>query len=86
MHRGDLGDSGSIQRAIERVAPQEIYNEADQDNVGWSHDLPHYSVQVTYGAVAVMLETIKGTDTRFFQPASSTMFGLLSCEALSCGT
>ena len=75
LHRGDLGDSGSIQRVIERVAPQEIYNEADQDNVGWSHDLPHYSVQVTYGAVAVMLETIKGTATRFFQPASSTMFG-----------
>jgi len=75
--RGDLTDSTSIVNAIQYASADEIYNEADQDNVGWSFDLPAYSAAVTYGAVGVMLEEIKTScpETKFFQPVSATMFG-----------
>jgi GDPmannose 4,6-dehydratase len=77
LHHGDLADATSIYRIIDEVRPTEIYNEADQDNVGWSHDTPAYSAAITYGAVATMLEVIRTRDwsIKFFQPVSATMFG-----------
>jgi hypothetical protein len=35
--RGDLADPTSLYRIIASVKPHEIYNEADQDHVGWSY-------------------------------------------------
>ena len=37
IHRGDLADATSLYRIITTVMPDEIYNEADQDHVGWSY-------------------------------------------------
>ena len=34
--RGDLNDHSSIQNIITNLQPNEIYNFADQDHVGWS--------------------------------------------------
>ena len=76
LHRADLADPLSMQRAIQRSDPDECYNLADQDHVGWSHDTPGYSAAVTYGAVGTLLEMLKGRErVRFFQPISSTVFG-----------
>ena len=76
-HRGDLIDTISIYRIINEVRPQELYNEADQDHVGWSLDTPDYSFDVTGAAVGRVLEIIKQIDPKikFFQPCSSNMFG-----------
>src|SRR5438094_7295052 len=41
--RGDLADSTSLYRIINAVQPDEIYNEADQDHVGWSYDMVGFS-------------------------------------------
>ena len=77
LHKGDLADMTSIYRIISEVRPQEIYNEADQDHVGWSYDMPGYSYDITSAAVGRILETIKQIDPtiKYFQPLSSTMFG-----------
>lgn len=77
LHRGDLADPTSIYRIISTVRPQEIYNEADQDHVGWSFDMVGYSADITGAAVGRILEIIKQVDPsiRFFQPCTSNMFG-----------
>ena len=77
LHQADLADSQSIERAIVSCQPHEIYNEADQDSVGWSHVCPAYQFDITAGAVIRTLETIRRVDKsiRFFQPCSAMMFG-----------
>jgi len=75
--RGDLADPVSLYRIISTVKPDEIYNEAAQDNVNWSYDLVGYTADVTGAAVGRILEIIRQVNPgiRFFQPCSSNMFG-----------
>lgn len=75
--RGDLADVTSLYRIIATVRPQEIYNEADQDHVGWSYDMVGFSADITGAAPARLLEIIKQVDPsiRYFQPCTSNMFG-----------
>lgn len=79
LHRCELTDAGSIHAAIYHSRADEIYNMADQDEVGWSKDTPGYSVGVTYGGPAVILEFLRHSSwanhAKFFQPISSTVFG-----------
>ena len=77
VHRGDLNDAQSIYRIINEVRPKEIYNEADQDHVGWSNSMPSYSYDVTGNVVGKILEMIKEIDKniKYFQPISSNIFG-----------
>lgn len=77
LHKGDLADVTSLYRIISKVQPDEIYNEADQDHVAWSYDIPAYSYDITASAVGRVLEIIKQVNPKikFFQPLSSTMFG-----------
>lgn len=82
IHRGDLADPTSLYRIISTVKPQEIYNEADQDHVGWSYDMVGFSVDITGAAVGRILEIIKQIDPkiRYFQPCTSNMFGKTDTE------
>lgn len=81
--RGDLADPTSLYRIISQVRPQEIYNEADQDHVGWSYDMVGFSMDITAAAVGRILEIIKQVDPsiRYFQPCTSNMFGLTDTPA-----
>ena len=74
--QGDLLDYGSLAHALEVTEPDELYNEADQDAVGWSRYVPSYNYDVTFKAVGNLLEIIRqrSPDTKVFQPASATMF------------
>lgn len=76
--RGDLLDHSSIFKIISTIEPKYIYNEADQDHVAWSYDIPSYSFSITTTAVANILESIKviNPKIKFFQPVSSNMFGI----------
>ena len=76
--RGDLLDHASIFKAISQIEPDFIYNEADQDHVSWSYDIPSYSLSTTTTAAVNILESIKLINPRinFFQPVSSNMFGI----------
>ncbi len=77
IHKGDLTDSASIFRAINEIEPEFIYNEADQDHVSWSYQIPSYSFSTTTTAVINILESIKtiNPNIKYFQPVSSNMFG-----------
>lgn len=77
LHCGDLTDTGSLYRVLREVQPDLLFNEADQDHVGTSFDMPATSVAVTYGAVCAVLEAVRRScpECRVFQPASATMFG-----------
>ncbi|MCX6056536.1 MAG: GDP-mannose 4,6-dehydratase [Chloroflexi bacterium] len=82
LQRGDLADPTSLYRIINTVRPQEIYNEADQDHVGWSYDMVGFSADITGAAVGRILEIIKQIDStiRYFQPCTSNMFGKTESE------
>lgn len=77
LHRADLQDGASVERVVREVRPNEIYNEADQDHVGFSKETPQVSIDITAGAVQRLLETVLRVDKsiRVFQPLSATMFG-----------
>ena len=73
---------GSINTIIEKVKPNEIYNFADQDHVGWSFEIPSYSFKVTALSVVEILEILKnkGKNIKYFHPISSNIFGLTSSK------
>ena len=76
IHHGDLLDFVSITNIVSKIKPDEIYNFADQDHVGWSFELPSYSFAVTGSSVVNLLEIIKkySHKSKYFQPLSSNMF------------
>tara|TARA_B100000886_G_scaffold339145_1_gene303734 strand:+ start:2456 stop:3442 length:987 start_codon:yes stop_codon:yes gene_type:complete len=76
--KGDLLDNASIFKAISNIEPEYIYNEADQDHVAWSYDIPSYSVTTTTTSVINILEAIRTINPKinYFQPVSSNMFGI----------
>ena len=78
LHRGDLLDIGSIDIVIKKTEPDEIYNFADQDHVGWSFEIPSYSLKTTALSVIEILEILKNKakKIKYFQPISSNVFGL----------
>ena len=78
-------DSISINNIINKVQPDEIYNFADQDNVGWSREIPLYSFNTTTMSVIQIFEFLKTQKKKikFFQPVSSNMFGLTNENSLS---
>lgn len=75
LYRGDLLESDSVHHAVRDFLPDEIYNVADQDNVGWSHVCPKYQRAVTCDAVDDLLVYCSARPVRVFQPLSCTMFG-----------
>ena len=46
LHYGDMTDSSSLQRTIQRVQPDEIYNLAAQSHVKVSFEVPEYTANV----------------------------------------
>jgi len=82
LHRGDLLDVGSIDAVIKKTKPNEIYNFADQDHVGWSFEIPSYSLKITALSVIEILEILKnkGKKIKYFQPISSNIFGLTNSK------
>lgn len=81
LHRGDLLDGSSLRRAVESIDPDEVYNAADIDNVGWSKDIPELSFQVTAASVGRLLEIAaeknkwSANPVKVWQALSATMFG-----------
>ena len=77
LHRGDLLDMVSLNNIINEINPNEIYNFADQDHVGWSYEIPSYSFRTTALSVIEILEILRKrkNKTKYFQPISSNIFG-----------
>jgi len=73
----EMTDSGQIQRVLDRVAPDEIYNLAAQSFVFSSFEQPIYAGEVTGLAVARILEALRNSraHARFYQASTSELFG-----------
>ncbi|MBN2144960.1 MAG: GDP-mannose 4,6-dehydratase [Candidatus Aureabacteria bacterium] len=77
LHYGDLSDSSSLNRLIEKVAPDEIYNLGAQSHVGISFHIPEYTADVTGLGTLRLLDAIRETKipARFYNAATSELFG-----------
>ena len=75
---GDLLDQGGIERLLDKIQPDEIYNIAAQSHVRISFDIPQFTVQTNALGVINMLEAYRRAcpNAKFYQASSSEMFGL----------
>jgi len=80
LHYGDMTDSSNLNRVLEKVQPDEIYNLAAQSHVQISFEVPEYSAEVDGIGVLRLLDAIRETKlkTRFYQASSSELFGKVS--------
>ena len=74
----DLLDRESTRRAIEELAPDEIYNLAGHSFVPASWDDPAAAIRITSWPVINLLEAVRGASRpiRFYQSSTSEIFGL----------
>ena len=74
----DLLDQGSIERLLDKIQPDEIYNIAAQSHVRISFDIPQFTVQTNALGVLNILEAYRRAcpKAKFYQASSSEMFGL----------
>jgi len=77
FHYGDLTDPSSLNRLLEKVKPQEIYNLGAQSHVKVSFQIPDYTAQVDALGTLRMLDALRETniDARFYQASTSELFG-----------
>lgn len=74
---GDLSDSSSLNKIVQKVQPGEIYNLGAQSHVRVSFDIPEFTAEVTGLGTVRLLEAIRevGVKTKFYQASSSELFG-----------
>lgn len=81
LHYGDLTDSTSLTRIIQKVQPDEIYNLAAQSHVAVSFEEPEYTANADGIGALRILEAIRilGLEkkTRFYQASTSELYGLV---------
>lgn len=77
LHDGDLTDSSSLLRILEKSNPLEVYNLAAQSFVPTSWNQPILTGDITALGVTRMLEALRHFNPaiRFFQASSSEIFG-----------
>lgn len=77
LHYGDLTDSSSVSRLIEKIQPDEIYNLGAQSHVRVSFDIPEYTADADGIGTLRILDAIKesGIKTKFYQASSSELYG-----------
>ncbi len=79
---GDMTDTASLMRAVEKARPTEVYNLAAQSFVGSSWDQPEFTGDVNAIGVTRVLEAIRmvSPTSRFYQASTSEMFGRVQKE------
>jgi len=81
LHYGDMTDSSSLIRIMQRVQPDEVYNLAAQSHVAVSFEEPEYTANADALGTLRLLEAIRilslEKKTRFYQASSSELYGLV---------
>jgi GDPmannose 4,6-dehydratase len=74
---GDLLDQGGLERLLQDIQPDEIYNLAAQSHVRVSFEIPQFTVQTNALGVINILEAYRRAcpQAKFYQASSSEMFG-----------
>ncbi len=79
LHYGDITDSTSVSKIIEKIRPDEIYNLAAQSHVAVSFEVPEYTANADALGALRILEAIKfhrlEKKTKFYQAGTSEMYG-----------
>ncbi len=77
LHYGDLTDSSNLNRLVEKIEPDEIYNLGAQSHVQVSFEVPEYTVEVDGVGTLRFLDAIKetGIKTKFYQASTSELYG-----------
>lgn len=77
LHYGDLSDASLIDKLINILQPDEVYNLGAQSHVQVSFEIPLYTSDVVGLGTLRLLEAIKNFSphTKFYQASSSEMFG-----------
>lgn len=79
LHYGDLTDSSSLVKIIQKVKPSEIYNLAAQSHVKVSFDLSEYTAEVDAVGTLRLLDAIRtcGLEktVKFYQASTSELYG-----------
>jgi GDPmannose 4,6-dehydratase len=81
LHHGDLTDSSNLNRLLEKIGPDEIYNLGAQSHVKVSFEVPEYTAEVDATGTLRFLDAIKEVGlkkkTRFYQASTSELYGLV---------
>lgn len=77
LHYGDLTDSSNLNRLIEKIRPNEIYNLAAQSHVKVSFEVPEYTAETDAVGTLRLLDAIRetGVNCRFYQASTSELYG-----------
>ena len=77
LHYGDMTDTSNLNRLLEKIGPDEIYNLAAQSHVKVSFEVPEYTAEVNGIGVLRFLDAIKetGINTKFYQASTSELYG-----------
>lgn len=79
VHYGDMTDSMSIIKILQKVKPDELYNLAAQSHVAVSFDVPEYTANADALGTLRVLEAVKmlGMEKtcRIYQASTSELFG-----------
>ncbi len=79
LHYGDLVDTSSLNKLLEKIQPEEIYNLAAQSHVKVSFDVPDYTAQVDALGTLRFLDAIRevgiSKQTKFYQASTSELYG-----------
>jgi GDPmannose 4,6-dehydratase len=81
LHYGDMTDSLSLLRVLQKVRPQEVYNLAAQSHVAVSFEEPEFTANADGLGALRVLEAIRilgmEKETRFYQASTSELYGLV---------
>ena len=79
LHYGDITDSLSVLKIIQKIKPNEIYNLAAQSHVAVSFEIAEYTANADALGALRILEAIKTLKlekkTKFFQAGTSELYG-----------
>ena len=77
IHYGNLRDIASLERVLQKAAPDEIYNLAAQSDVGISFLCPEETAEINYYGVGRLENTAvhQNPRVRIYQASTSEMFG-----------
>lgn len=79
LHYGDLTDASGLEKLLDLIEPDEVYNLGAQSHVRVSFDQPIYTADTVAMGTVRLLEAIKNVGAirtiRFYQASSSEMYG-----------
>lgn len=79
LHYGDLSDGSRLEKLVEMVEPDEVYNLGAQSHVRISFDEPVYTADIGALGTLRFLEAIRNVggiqNVRFYQASSSELYG-----------